>query len=240
MKATSTCQHRCTFGGLRKRSALSSRPSTHQKRQTFCPAAPEKLTGLVFEPFNEVQVELEAVNKTDESEFSFARCGFHPECEAALNEQINVEYNVSYVYHALYAYFDRDNVGLPGLAKYFKESSAEEREHAQLLMEYQNVRGGRVQMGSIVVPESEFNHEEKGDALYAMELSLAMEKMNFQKLRALHDVASKHNDMQMTDFIEGDLLDDQVKDIKEVAEYVSQLRRVGKGHGVYHFDLKLQ
>lgn len=28
------------------------------------------------------------MNKTDESEVSFARCGFHPECEAALNEQI--------------------------------------------------------------------------------------------------------------------------------------------------------
>jgi hypothetical protein len=29
----------------------------------------------------------------------------------------SVEYNVSYVYHALFAYFDRDNVGLPGFAK---------------------------------------------------------------------------------------------------------------------------
>lgn len=29
----------------------------------------------------------------------------------------SVEYNVSYVYHALYAYFDRDNVALKGFAK---------------------------------------------------------------------------------------------------------------------------
>jgi len=29
----------------------------------------------------------------------------------------SVEYNVSYVYHALFAYFDRDNVALPGLAQ---------------------------------------------------------------------------------------------------------------------------
>lgn len=35
---------------------------------------------------------------------------FHPECEAAINHQINVEYTVSYVYHALFCYFDRDNV----------------------------------------------------------------------------------------------------------------------------------
>jgi ferritin len=30
---------------------------------------------------------------------------------------------VSYVYHSLFAYFDRDNVGLPGMAKFFKVSS---------------------------------------------------------------------------------------------------------------------
>ena len=43
----------------------------------------------------------------------------------------------SYVYHALYAYFSRDNVALPGFASYFKAASAEEREHAELLMDYQ-------------------------------------------------------------------------------------------------------
>ena len=36
-----------------------------------------------------------------------------------------------------HSYFNRDNVGLPGLAKYFKDSSDEEREHAQLLMNLQ-------------------------------------------------------------------------------------------------------
>lgn len=30
---------------------------------------------------------------------------------------ISVEYSVSYIYHAMYAYFDRDNVALRGLAK---------------------------------------------------------------------------------------------------------------------------
>ena len=32
---------------------------------------------------------------------------------------------------------------------------------------------------------------EAGDALYAMELSLSLEKLNFAKLRQLHDVACK-------------------------------------------------
>ena len=42
---------------------------------------------------------------------SYARLDYHPECEAAVNEQINIEYTISYVYHSLYAYFDRDNIG---------------------------------------------------------------------------------------------------------------------------------
>lgn len=42
-----------------------------------------------------------------------------------------------------------------------QDASEEEREHAELLMEYQNKRGGRVQLQSIITPESEFNHAEK-------------------------------------------------------------------------------
>ena len=85
----------------------------------------------------------------------------------------------------------------------------------------------------------EYDNEEKGEALYAMELALSLEKLNFQKLRALHSIADKHSDAALTDFVEGDLLDDQVKSVKEHAVYVSQLRRVGKGLGVYEVDRQL-
>lgn len=186
------------------------------------------------------KAELQVVEKTKEATESFARVNFHPECEAALNEQINIEYNVSYIYHALWAYFDRDNVALPGLAKFFKDGSVEEREHAELLMSYQNKRGGRVKLKNILMPEMEFNHAEKGEALYAMELALSLEKLNFQKLRELHAVAAKHEDASMSDFIEGDLLAEQVESVKKVSEYVAQLRRVGKGLGVFQFDKQLQ
>eukprot|EP00246_Nothoceros_aenigmaticus_P007786 TRINITY_DN2187_c0_g1_i1.p1 TRINITY_DN2187_c0_g1~~TRINITY_DN2187_c0_g1_i1.p1 ORF type:complete len:263 (+),score=43.56 TRINITY_DN2187_c0_g1_i1:213-1001(+) len=196
------------------------------------------LTGVVFEPFAEVQSQLVLVPET--STQSFARQRFSPACESALNEQINVEYNVSYIYHALFAYFDRDNVGLPGFAKYFKDGSDEEREHAETFMRYQNTRGGRVKLQSILMPLMEFDHAEKGDVLYAMELALSLEKLTNEKLLNLHKVAVESNDAQMTDFIESTFLGEQVEAIKKVSEYVAQLRRVGKGHGVYHFDLVLQ
>ncbi|KAK7847366.1 ferritin-2 [Quercus suber] len=173
------------------------------------------LIGVVFEPFEEVKKELDLVPTVPQ--LSLARQKYTDECEAAINEQINVEYNVSYVYHAMFAYFDRDNVALKGIAKFFKESSEEERDHAEKFMEYQNKRGGRVRLQSIVMPLSEFDHAEKGDALYAMELALSLEKLTNEKLLNLQSVEA----------------------IKKIAEYVAQLRRVGKGHGTWHFDQML-
>ncbi|KAJ8542065.1 hypothetical protein K7X08_016931 [Anisodus acutangulus] len=195
------------------------------------------LTGVVFEPFEEVKKQLLLVPAAPQS--SLARQKYSDQSEAAINEQINVEYNVSYVYHAMYAYFDRDNVALKGLAKFFKESSEEEREHAEKFMEYQNKRGGKVKLQSILTPLSEFDHVEKGDALYAMELALSLEKLTSEKLLNLHAAATRNNDVQLADFVESEYLQEQVESIKKISEYVAQLRRVGKGHGVWHFDQML-
>merc|ERR1719321_1248 len=49
-------------------------------------------------------------------------------------------------------------------------------------MEYQTLRGGSVQLQSIMMPKIEFPDSPRGDALYAMELSLALEKLNYEKL----------------------------------------------------------
>lgn len=42
------------------------------------------------------------------------------------------------------------------------QESVEERGHAELLMDYQNLRGGKVKLQSIMMPEMEFSNPEKG------------------------------------------------------------------------------
>ncbi|XP_048319921.2 ferritin-3, chloroplastic [Ziziphus jujuba] len=195
------------------------------------------LESVIFRPFEELKKDDLVVPVNPH--LSLARQFYSEDCEAAVNEQINVEYNVSYVYHALFAYFDRDNIALKGLAKFFKESSEEEREHAEKLIKYQNIRGGKVKLHPLISPQSEFEHAEKGDALFAMELALSLEKLTNEKLLNLHSVAERNSDPQLADFIESEFLTEQVEAIKKIAEYVSQLRLVGKGHGVWHFDQKL-
>ena len=163
---------------------------------------------------------------------SQVRQNYHSECEAMVNMQINLELYASYVYQSMAQHFDRDDVALPGFAKYFKHSSEEEREHAEKLMKFQNQRGGRIVLSDIKAP----CHDDWGTGLHAMEESLALEKKVNQALLDLHAMATTHNDPQMTDFIEGNYLTHQVESIKEIGEHITNLKRVGTGLGEYMFD----
>merc|ERR1711910_109064 len=80
---------------------------------------------------------------------------FHAETEGLINKQINMELYASYTYLSLAAYFDRDDIALPGFAKRSREASHEEREHAEKLISYQNLRGGRVVFKEIAKPSAD-------------------------------------------------------------------------------------
>jgi len=163
---------------------------------------------------------------------SAVRQNYHSDCEAGVNKQINLELYASYVYQSMYFYFDREDVALKGFAKFFNESSKEERVHAELLMKYQGQRGGRIVLQDIKKPE----RDEWGTGLEAMQAALALERSVNQALLDLHAIASSHNDAQMCDFIESNYLTEQVEAIKQLAEYVTNLKRVGTGLGEYLFD----
>lgn len=164
------------------------------------------------------------------------RQNFHQESEAGINKQINMELYASYVYQSMSYYFDRDDIALKGFAKFFKDSSDEEREHAEKFMKYQNKRGGRVVLQAIQKPDK----DEWGSGLEALETALALEKTVNQSLLDLHKIADKHGDAQMTDMIEGEYLGEQVEAIKDLSDKITNLKRVGPGLGEWHFDKELQ
>ncbi|XP_034541016.1 ferritin, heavy polypeptide 1b isoform X2 [Notolabrus celidotus] len=147
------------------------------------------------------------------------RQNFHQECEAAINRQINLELYASYVY----------------LSMFFDAQSKEEREHAEKLMGLQNKRGGRIFLQDIRKPD----RDEWGSGLEALECALQLEKTVNQSLLDLQKMATEHNDPHTCDFIEKHFLDEQVKSIKQLADWISNLRRMGapqSGMAEYLFD----
>lgn len=163
---------------------------------------------------------------------SQVRQNYHAESEAGINRQINMELYASYCYQSMSFYFSRDDVALPGFSKFFKKSSEEEREHAEKLMTFQNKRGGRIVLQDVKKPD----RDEWGSGLDAMQVALGLEKSVNQALLDLHQVATSHVDPQMTDFLEGHFLQEQVESIKELGDHITNLKRVGPGLGEYMYD----
>ncbi|KAI9142528.1 ferritin-like superfamily [Paraphysoderma sedebokerense] len=166
----------------------------------------------------------------------FARQNFNTAVEEGINQQINMEMKASQIYLSLSAYFSRDRIALPGLAKFFMKSSDEEREHAKKLMDYVNKRGGKVVLQSIAAPDVEWQ-----SAKNAMEFTLALEKEVNKALLNLHNLSDQHSDVHFCDFLEGEFLNEQVEALKMIADLLTQLDRVGgDGLGLYLWDKELE
>uniref|UniRef100_A0A8C6KH03 Ferritin n=2 Tax=Nothobranchius furzeri TaxID=105023 RepID=A0A8C6KH03_NOTFU len=153
---------------------------------------------------------------------SQVRQNYHRDCEAAINNQINLELFASYTYTSMAHYFSRDDVTLPGFAHFFKENSDEEREHAEKLLAFQNKRGGRIFLQDVRKPE----RNEWGSGLEAMQCALQLEKNVNQALLDLHKLASDRQDPLLCDFLESHYLNEQVEAIKKLGDHITNLTKM--------------
>jgi ferritin heavy chain len=167
---------------------------------------------------------------------NLVRYNYHEDNEGLINRQINLELYASYVYMAMAHHFDRADVALKGHHEFFEKMSKEEREHAEKLMEYQNKRGGTIVLLDIKKP----GQQSWGSPLEAHEMALQLEKDVYQALLELHASATKLADPHLTDYLEGEFIEEQVKSINEYVHYITNLRRVGPGIGEYIFDKDLK
>ena len=160
------------------------------------------------------------------------RQNWSKECEDELNNQINREYQASLSYHVISTYFNRDDIGLHKLVDYFNKASLEEREHADKLMNYQNMRGGVVRIESIKPSKIELGLP--NDIFGAFTKALEMEKEINQHLLDLHKIAE--NDPQFCDYLEGEFLKEQVEAISELSKIISVIERFnGDQHAIWNY-----
>ncbi|EDV24260.1 Soma ferritin [Trichoplax sp. H2] len=161
------------------------------------------------------------------------RQNFHAESEATLNKLINLTLNYEYVYMAMAFYFNRDDINLPNMTKFFKHCACEKRETLEKLLSLQNTRGGRIVLMDITKPEkSEF-----GSCVDSMKHALDLEKKYNQAALDFHVITDSHSDPQLSDWIESHLLSESVGIIKTLSDHIGQLTRVGNGLGEYQFDV---
>ncbi|XP_062039779.1 ferritin heavy chain-like [Lepus europaeus] len=166
---------------------------------------------------------------------SRVRHNYHPESEAAVNSHIHLLLYASYVALSMAFYFDQDDVALKGFARYFLKRSQIERERAEKLLKMQSQRGGRIVFQDIEKPE----RSDWEGGLQAMEVAFDLAMSINQSLLDVHDVATSRDDAHLCHFLETNYLDQQVQDIKELGNHLTNLHKMGtqnRGMTEYLFD----
>lgn len=150
----------------------------------------------------------------------------------ALNEQITKELYSSYLYLQMAAYLDDQN--LRGFATWMKAQAQEEIAHAMIFYNYVNERGGRVVLGPIEQPPTDFT-----SPLDVFEKTLAHEKLVTASINSLMDLAVEEKDYATRNRLEW-FIGEQVEEEANPAEIIGKLNLIGgKGGGLFMLDNEL-
>jgi len=114
----------------------------------------------------------------------------------------------------------------------FRKESCRELGHAEKLINYQNLRGGRVVFSKVSAPEK---FDESGIGLDAMQAAEQMETLVHQSLLQLHKAAEDENDVHLAYFLESNFLNEQVEILQDIKARISQMQSVADD-GLNHID----
>ncbi|KAG3271924.1 FTH1P18-containing [Ictidomys tridecemlineatus] len=156
------------------------------------------------------------------SEPSQALLNYHPDFDANVNSQIQLQLYTSYVYLSVAFFCDRHDVALQHVASFFLSRSQEWKVCAKKLLELQNQRDGGVRLHETTKP----GHDDWHSGLQAMECAFHLEKDVNQGLLELHHLAAERGDPHLRQFLQRHYLHQQVLIIRELAGYLTNLRRI--------------
>ncbi len=139
--------------------------------------------------------------------------------QAALNEQIVQEFYASQYYLSMSAYFER--TGYPGFAHWMRMQADEEREHALRIFDFVNDRDGRVDLGRIDAPPSDF-----GSPLEVFQAALAHERKVTSLIGDLYGLAVEQTDYPTQVMLQW-FVNEQVQEEKVASDIVDRLRLAG-------------
>ena len=152
--------------------------------------------------------------------------------EEAINAQINAEFWSAYLYLSMSTYFEAE--GKSGFANWFRVQFKEEQAHAEILMNYVQDRGGRVELRAIEAVPTTWN-----SALDAFEATLAHENKVTALLNNLYAIAEEEKDYATRSMLTW-FIDEQVEEEDTARALLATLEAIeGDKAAMYLFDSKL-
>jgi ferritin len=151
------------------------------------------------------------------------------EMQAAFNKQINAEMYSSYLYMAMSAWFEKEN--LPGFAKWMRAQAGEENGHAMKFFNHILERGGEVELEAIDKPKASW-----GSVLEVFEDTCAHERLVTEKINDLVDMAASEKDHASSTFLQY-FVSEQVEEEAQADSIRQRLAMINESsNGLFMFD----
>lgn len=139
--------------------------------------------------------------------------------EQMLNDQYNKEVFSAHLYLSMCSYFlDRD---LDGFANYFRIQAKEELQHAEKQFDYVHEVDGKITVGAVEAPSSEFE-----SIIDCFEQTLAHEKLVTKSIYALVKQALEEGDFATHTFLQW-FITEQVEEEASVKALLKKLEMIG-------------
>ncbi|XP_050998735.1 ferritin heavy chain A-like [Acomys russatus] len=153
---------------------------------------------------------------------SQVRQNYHRDCEVAVNNHIHLQLETSYVYLSMAFYCGREDVALENFSRFFLNRSHKCTKHAEMFLDLQNQRGGRISFRTIRKPY----RDNWIGSLQAMESAFQLELTLNESLVDLHQLASSRSDAHLRGFLKKNFLQKQVEVLKEMSSHLTSMRRM--------------
>ena len=143
--------------------------------------------------------------------------------EKALNDQMNLELSSAYAYLGMAAYFE--TTPFSGFGAWMRLQSGEEVGHAGKFFKYIIERGGKVTLGAIPAPKTDYK-----SPLEVFKASLGHEQKVSAAICAMYDLAQAEKDYPTLSFLKW-FLDEQVEEERNVSEVLARLELADDNRG---------
>ena len=146
-----------------------------------------------------------------------------PKMETAFNKQINAETYSAYLYMAMAAYFEQQQ--LPGFAHWMIVQAQEELSHSMIFYRFVNDAGGKVALDAIAAPPGKWD-----SPLACIQAMLVHEQHVTRLIHSLMTLARKEDDYASEVFLQW-FVKEQVEEEAGVNEILGKLKLAGKSDG---------
>ena len=152
--------------------------------------------------------------------------------ETAFIKQINLEIESSLLYRQLG--IEMELMDLPGISSWFIAHAAEERDHADKLIDHLTDRDNHPIIGEIRVPEVKVT-----SVTEAFDIALEAERGVSESIRNLYRLAEEVSDLDSRPLIDW-FIAEQIEEEATVSEILGRARLVGQdGSGILRLDAEL-